>query len=267
MAVNFSSTYDNKLPKEREDWFITFFPKINANTPGNVVSNRCPTWRRIFDWVKTYNGGVITSGLTFKPNTNIINNSIIYDLTRAFARIPNKNISVTTLKNSHSESFYTDGQIGSNIIDVFSFTTDSSSAREYIFGDFTIILSGSGFNNSGGGAYSWGVRFYFCDADGTGVSSNFPYIEKRVSNGGSSSTYSASVTITTNWNTINYDLSPNTTYKVCAQLFTGNPFDGSATLQWIIYNNSPIVKCFIMDKCPKQFDAFGINPNIPDVVE
>lgn len=257
MAVNFSSTYDNKLPKEREDWFITFFPRVNANTPGNVISNRCPTWRRIFDWVKTYSGGVITSGLTFKPNTNVTDNSA-YDLTRAFTKIPNKNISVTTLNNSYSQSVNYESQT-SNIIDVFSFTTDSSSAREYIFGNFTIILSGSGFNNSGGGAYSWGVRFYFCNADNTGVSSNFPYIEKRVSNDGRSSTYSTSATITTNWNTINYDFSPNTTYKVRAQLFTGYPFDGSATLQWMISNNSPTVKCFIMDKCPKQLDAFGIN--------
>lgn len=144
-----------------------------------------------------------------------------------------------------------------NRVEVFRFTTDSSSAREYIFGDFTIILSGSGFNNSGGGAYSWGVRFYLCDSSGNSLS-NFNYVNKSVSNSGSSSTYSTSAIITTNWNTINYDLSPNTTYKVYAELFTGNPFDGTATLQWMISNNSPTVRCFIMDKCPKQLDAFGI---------
>lgn len=126
MAVNFSSTYDNKLPKEREDWWAAFSPTTDVNQIGNVVSNRCPTWRRIFDWIKTYKGGVITSGLTFKPKTNITDNTT-YGLTRAFSRIPYKNISVTQLMSAYSQSVNYDSQTGYEQ-EVFRFTTDSSSA-------------------------------------------------------------------------------------------------------------------------------------------
>jgi hypothetical protein len=248
---------DNKLRKEREDWWMTFLPGKNPNSAGNVVSNRCPTWRRIFDWVKNNcTGGLKASSLLCFQLVQNYTYNINYNLDTALSKIPYKDLSLTTVRNSYSQLLSNSNKSG-NKVEVFSFTTDSSSAREYIIGDFTIILSGSGFNNSGGGAYSWGVRFYLCDSSGNSLS-NFNYVDKRVSNSGSSSTYSTSTYVTTNWNTINYDFSPNTTYKVYAQLYIGNPFDGSATLQWTISNNLPTVRCFIMDKCPKQFDAFGI---------
>ena len=247
---------DYKLRKEREEWWMTFLKSTNPNDAGNVVSNRCPTWGRIFNWVKNYYGGVkVSSNLMFTPSNMLIEN-IFYNLGTALIRIPYKDLSVTLSRTSYSQSFSGSSVIG-NIIEVFRFTTDSSSAREYIFGDFTIILSGTGFNTNGGGSYSWGVNFYLCNSSGT-ILTNFATITKIVSNDGSSYNYSNSILVSGNWNTINYDLSANTTYIVKAQLFTGTPFDGTATLQWMISNNSPKLRCFIMDKCPKQFDAFGI---------
>ena len=241
---------DNKLPRELEDWWMYFFSTTNPNNAGNVISKRCPTWGRIFNWVKTYGDGVTVNNFYFEPA--FLNN---FSIKRAFAHIPYKDLSVTLSRTSYSQSFYGSSVIG-NIIEVFRFTTDSSSAREYIFGDFTVILSGTGFNTNAGGAYSWGVNFYLYNSSGT-VLTNFTTICKRVSNAGSSYNYSTSILVSGNWNTINYDLSANTTYIVKAQLFTGTPFDGTATLQWMISNNSPKLRCFIMDKCPKQFDAFG----------
>lgn len=91
---------DNKLRKEREDWWMTFFPAINPNTAGNVVSNRCPTWRRIFDWAKNNGGGLIATSLCFKTINAYINN-IKYNLNTALSKIPYKDLTLTTVRNSY----------------------------------------------------------------------------------------------------------------------------------------------------------------------
>lgn len=254
----------NKLPKENEQWQVEFLPEISAAVG---VSNRCPTYKRLYDFIKTnYSSSFAintsnTGSEHFYPSKDKEYNG--YSLKKIFKNTPSAEIgtinNLTDKTNIQHDMLVTSNYQGntSGWYEIIQFYTDSSANTKYILLNNNSSLQFSGHLDKYNAAYSWYFEVYLLNSSGNPISqlSSRPCSAASDSSGN----FTMSGTSLLGNFLINPDtnLTPNSTYYIKCRYKLGNPFDGCGHLYCKITNKLK-VKSFNMDKCPKKEHAFGM---------
>lgn len=258
----------NKLPKEIEHWQAEFFPELSASVG---VSNRCPTYKRLYDFIKTKyssNFAINTSNTGsehFYPATNKTDTVSLTgcSLQKIFKNTPSAEIgtsnNLTDKTNIQHDMLVTYNYQGntSGWYEIIQFNTDSAANTKYILLNNNSSLQFTGNFAAYNAAFHWYFEVYLLDYSGNEILK----ISSKSCSAASDSVGKFTMSGTSLLGNIilnpNTNLTPNSTYYIKCRYKLGNPFDGCGWLFCKITNKLK-VKSFNMDKCPKKEHAFGM---------
>lgn len=257
----------NKLPKEIEHWQAEFFPALSESVG---VSNRCPTYKRLYDFIKeNYSNFAINTSNTgsehFYPVTNRTDTVSLTgcSLKQIFKNTPSAVIgttnNLTDETNIQHDMLVTYNYTGntSGWYEIIQFYTDSSANTKYILLNNSSSLQFSGSLDKNNAAYSWYFEVYLLNSSGNPISQLSSRPCNAASNSSGKFTMSGNPLLGNILLNPDTNLTPNSTYYIKCRYKLGNPFDGCGWLFCKITNRLK-VKSFNMDKCPKKEHAFGM---------